>query len=214
MLNKKLSLFVLSAATAASMQAQSLLSGSLNDSFFQDPFGDDMFKEIAQIQQQVDKMFSHMQQRIDPYASSMANPSMGMYQLSAQNHFVDKGDHYEMVTNIPKSKENYIDIRTQNGMMTISAKIVHEEKQQANGIARTSKSIQSFQQNIPLASDADEGKIESKFSNGRLVIIVPKKQDTKAITPTPLRKLATTATPKKAVETGKTLSPQKAEQKK
>jgi HSP20 family protein len=99
-----------------------------------------------------------------------------MYKLSAQSDFVDKGDHYEMVTNIPESKENHIDIRTQNGMISISAKIVHEEEQKTNGMISTSKSIQSFQQSTSLPSDADEGKIKSEFKNGRLVIVIPKKQ--------------------------------------
>jgi HSP20 family molecular chaperone IbpA len=101
---------------------------------------------------------------------------MGMYKLSAQSDFTDKGDHYEMVTNIPESKENHIDIRTQNGMITISAKIVHEEEQKTNGMISTSKSIQSYQQSTSLPSDADEGKIKSEFKNGRLVITISKKQ--------------------------------------
>jgi HSP20 family molecular chaperone IbpA len=101
---------------------------------------------------------------------------MGMYKLSAQSDFIDKGDHYEMVTNIPESKENHIDIRTQNGMITISAKIVHEEQQKTNGMVSTSKSIQSFQQSTSLPADADEGNIKSEFKNGRLVITIGKKQ--------------------------------------
>ena len=139
---------------------------------------------------------------------------MGMYKLSAQSEFVDKGDHYEMVTNIPESKENHIDIRTQNGMISISAKIVHEEEQKTNGMISTSKSIQSFQQSTSLPSDADEGNIKSEFKNGRLIIVIPKKQGTaKAVVPAPAAKaepkvITPAPAAKPAVETVKIPAPQ------
>jgi HSP20 family molecular chaperone IbpA len=125
-----------------------------------------------------------MEQRMQQRSARLVHPSMGMYKLSAQSDFTDKGDHYEMVTNIPESKENHIDIRTRNGMISISAKIVHEEQQKTNGMISTSKSIQSYQQSTSLPSDADEGKIKSEFKDGRLVIVIPKKQGSaKAVTP-------------------------------
>ena len=177
MFRKKLSLLALPLVAAVSLQAQN----PFNDPFFNDPFGDDIFKEMIQMQRQMDEMFQRMQQRINQRSARLVHPSMGMYKLAAQSDFTDKGDHYEMVTNIPESKENHIDIRTQNGMITISAKIVHEEQQKTNGMISTSKSIQSFQQSTSLPADADEGNIKSEFKNGRLVITIGKKQETKTV---------------------------------
>jgi HSP20 family molecular chaperone IbpA len=210
MLRKKLSLLALPLVAAVSVQAQS----PFDDPFFQDPFGDDIFKEMMQMQRQMDEMFQRMQQRINQRSVRLVHPSMGMYKLSAQSEFVDKGDHYEMITNIPESKENHIDIRTQNGMISISAKIVHEEQQKTNGMISTSRSIQSFQQSTSLPSDADEGKIKSEFRNGRLVIVIPKKQGaSKAVVPAPSANAKPEATPapaaaKPAVETVKIPAPQ------
>jgi len=176
MFKKKFSLLVLPVVAAVSLHAQSPMNDPFNDPFFQDPFGDDIFKEMMQMQRQMDEMFSRMQQRINQRTARLIHPSMGMYRLSAQGQFVDKGDHYELVTNIPESKENKIDIRTQNGMLTLSAKIVHEEEQKNNGMVSISKSIQSYQQTTSLPANADEGKIGSVFKNGRLMITVGKKQ--------------------------------------
>ncbi len=175
MLKKKLSLLALPLVAAVSLQAQSPMNDPFNDPFFQDPFGDDIFKEMIQMQRQMDEMFRRMQQRINQRTARLVHPSMGMYKLSAQSEFVDKGDHYELVTNIPESKENHINIRTENGMLSITAKIVHEEQQKTNGMISTSKSIQSFQQTTSLPADADDANIKSEFRNGRLVIIVGKK---------------------------------------
>ncbi len=175
MLKKKLSLLALPLLAVVSLQAQNPMNDPFNDPFFQDPFGDDIFKEMIQMQRQMDEMFRRMQQRINQRSARLVHPSMGMYKLSAQSEFMDKGNHYELVTNIPESKENHINIHTENGMLSITAKIVHEEQQKTNGMISTSKSIQSFQQATSLPADADDSNIKSEFRNGRLVIIVGKK---------------------------------------
>jgi HSP20 family molecular chaperone IbpA len=96
-----------------------------DDPFFNDPFGDDIFKEMMQMQKEMDKMFERMQQRMDQRSSGLVNP-LGTYKMAVQNQIVDKGDHYELLTSIPESKENHIDIKTASGMMHITAKIVEE----------------------------------------------------------------------------------------
>lgn len=199
MFRKKLSLLALPLVAAVSLQAQN----PFNDPFFNDPFGDDIFKEMMQMQHQMDEMFQRMQQRINQRSARLVHPSMGMYKLATQSDFVDKGDHYELVTNIPESKENHIDIRTQNGMLTISAKIVHEEQQKTNGMISTSKSIQSFQQSTSLPADADEGNIQSEFKNGRLVISIGKKQKNSAVKQTMPASTPSATVTKPAVETVK-----------
>jgi len=195
MLKKKLSLLALPLVAAVSLQAQAPLNDPFNDPFFQDPFGDDIFKEMIQMQRQMDEMFRRMQQRINQRSVRLVHPSMGMYKLSAQSDFVNKGDHYEMVTNIPESKENHIDIRTENGMLTISAKIVHEEQQKTNGMISTSRSIQSFQQSTSLPADADPSAIKSEFKNGRLVITIGKKKGStqQSVTATPVKNVQSTS---------------------
>ena len=122
MLKKKLTLLALPLVAAVSLQAQSPVNDPFNDPFFQDPFGDDIFKEMSQMQQKMDEMFRKMQQRINQRSARLVHPGMGMYKLSAQSEFTDKGDHYELVTNIPESKENHINIRTENGCSPLRQK--------------------------------------------------------------------------------------------
>jgi len=202
MLSKKFTAIALSLIAAVSLQAQHPYHDPFDDPFFQDPFGDDIFKEMLQMQRQMDEMFARMQQRINQRTARLIHPSMGMYKLSAQGAFVDKGDRYELVTNIPESKENRIDIRTQNGMLSVSAKIVHEEKQTTNGMVSTSRSIQSFNQSLTLPNDADESAVSSSFKNGRLVISVAKKKTVSAAsTATAPAKPKVEKTQEKPVET-------------
>jgi len=166
MLNKKLSLFVLPFVAILSLQA--------NDPFLQDPFGDDIFKEMMQMQHNMDKMFERMHSRIQQRTTNQIAP-MGTYKIQQPSQFVDKNDYYEFVTTIPESKENQIDIHTENSVMAITAKIIQKyEQKTANGYS-SSSSMRMYQQSVPLPSDADEATINMGYVDGKLVISVKKK---------------------------------------
>jgi len=199
MLKKKLSLLLLPAVAAVSLQAQS----PMNDPFFSDPFGDNIFKEMMQMQQQMDEMFKRMEQRMYQRSTRLVSP-LGTYKLGAQSQFVDRGDHYVLVTNIPESKENHIDIKTENGTLYISAKIVHTQEQKSNGVVSSSRSVQMFQQSSTLPADADESKIKTAYEKGRLVVSIAKKAGAaKAAVQTPAQaqQPASQKVEKKALET-------------
>jgi len=169
MLRKKFSLLVLPLVATLSLQAQN----PFNDPFFNDPFGDDIFKEMLQMQKEMDQMFTRMQQRRQQRSSGLVSP-LGTYKMAVQNQFADKGDHYELMTNIPESKENHIDINTNNGVMSVSAKIVQEKENKTNTMVSTSRSVRMYQQSMPLPNDADESSIKVGYKNGKLVITVSK----------------------------------------
>jgi len=169
MLSKKLSLFVLSLVATLSLQAQD----PFNDPFFNDPFGDDIFKEMLQTQKKMDQMFSRMQHRRQQRSSGLVSP-LGTYKMAVQNQFADKGDHYALMTNIPESKENHIDVNTDNGMLSVSAKIVKEKENKNNNTVSTSRFVRMYQQSTSLPNDADENSIKAGYKNGKLVITVSK----------------------------------------
>jgi len=171
MLKKKLLLLSLPLVTALSLQA----SNPFDDPFFNDPFGDDIFKEMMQMQKNMDKMFERMQHRINQRSSGLVSP-LGTYKMSVMNQLQDKGDQYELETNIPESKENHIDINTANGMMNITAKIVQEKEVKNQYGVSQSQSVRMYQQSISLPVDADESAIKTTYKNGKLVIVIGKKK--------------------------------------
>ena len=175
MLSKKLSLLVLPIVATMSLQAQN----PFNDPFFNDPFGDDIFKEMLQMQKEMDQMFNRMHERMQQRSSGLLSP-LGTYKMTVRNQFVDKGDHYELMTNIPESKENHIDINTNNGVMSVSAKIVQEKENKTNTMVSTSRSVRMYQQSMPLPNDADENSIKADYKNGKLVITVSKNKTANA----------------------------------
>jgi HSP20 family molecular chaperone IbpA len=155
--SKKLSLFVLPVVATLSLQAN-------------DPFGDDIFKEMMHMQQNMDKIFNRMQQN----SSSFVKP-LSRYKTLQQERFVDKGDHYAYMTNIPESKENEIDIHAKDGEMSIRAKIIQKQVSKTANSYSSSSSMRMYQQSIPLPKDADEGSLKATYKSGKLIISVDKK---------------------------------------
>ena len=175
MLSKKLSLLVLPLVATLSLQAQN----PFNDPFFNDPFGDDIFKEMIQMQKEMDQMFTRMQERRQQRSSGLVSP-LGTYKMAVRNQFVDKGDAYELVTNIPESKENRIDVTTENGILSVSAKVIQEQENKTSNSVSTSRSVRMYQQSTPLPPDADESNIKAGYKNGKLVITISKNKTAKA----------------------------------
>jgi len=170
MLIKKLSLLALPLMATFSLQA----ANSFNDPFFQDPFGDNIFKEMLQMQRDMDKIFDRMQQRRQQRSSGLVNP-LGVYKMATQNQFIDKGDFYELLTNIPESKESHIDINTAKHVMSITAKIIHKQEHKTGNMHSRSSSVRMYQQSTSLPNNVDEGSIKTAYKNGKLIITIDKK---------------------------------------
>lgn len=173
MLNKKRLLFVLPLVATLSLHA--------NDPFFNDPFGDNIFKEMMDMQKDMDKMFQRMHQRMQQRTAGHIAP-LGSYKIQDNGNFIDKGAQYEYVTNIPESKENQIDIHSNNGIVSITAKIIQKkEVQTAHGFS-SSSSMRMYQQKLALPKDADENTLNMGYKDGHLVLTVDKKKNENNIT--------------------------------
>jgi len=165
MLENKLRLLMLPLLTSLTLQA--------NDPFMQDPFGDNIFKEMMQMQQEMDKMFNRMNQRIQQRSIRSVSP-IGTYKIAQPQAFVDKKDHYEYITSIPKNKENQIDINAKDGVMSITAKIIEKHENKTANSYSSSNSMRMYQQTIPLPTDADAGSISAEYKEEKLIILVNK----------------------------------------
>jgi len=167
MLTKKILFLTLPLIAALSLHA--------NDPFFNDPFGDDIFKEMIQMQKNMDKMFERMQHRMNQRSSGLVSP-LATYKMAVPNQLVDKGDYYELATNIPESKENHITIDTADGMMHIGAKVVQEKEEKSQYGVSQSRSVKMYQQSTSLPKDADESAITTLYRKGYLIVKIAKKQ--------------------------------------
>jgi HSP20 family protein len=177
---QKVSLLLLPFMMTLSLQA----NDPFNDPFFKDPFGDNIFKEMMEMQKEMDKMFERMHDRMQQRSHRQIAP-MGTFKIDSQGQFIDQGDHYTLTTTIPESKDNQIDISSQNGMISITAKIIQKQENNTTRGYSSSSSMRMYQQSMRLPGDADEATINMGYEDGKLVISVKKKAgvDTPKIVP-------------------------------
>ena len=178
MIVKKLSLVLLPVALTLSLHA----TDPFDDPFFKDPFGDQIFQEMRQMQQNMDKMFEKMQDRMNQRASGQITP-LGTYKINKRNDFVDKGKHYEYMTDIPENKENQIEINAKDGVLSITAKIIQKQESNTTKSYSTSSSMQMYQQSLSLPTDADEGSLKASYKDKKLMITIEKKKEVQKIIP-------------------------------
>ncbi len=179
MFGKNISLLLLSLATTVSLHA--------SDPFMSDPFGDDIFSEMMQMQKEMDRMFERMHQRMQQRSQALISP-IGTYKVATQSQFVDRGDHYEFRTDIPESKENTINVSVSNHILTVDAKVVKKEETKRAGVVSYQSYMSMYQRSLPLPVDADESSMKNEYKGGYLTISFKKKAAPKPVQVTKVSK--------------------------
>ncbi|MGB5507202.1 MAG: Hsp20/alpha crystallin family protein [Sulfurovum sp.] len=172
MFSKKISLFILPLIAISSLQA--------NDPFFNDPFGDDIFKEMYQMQKEMDKIFERMNERMEQRTKLWNYPSrqnlIPKNNIRSQSELIDKGTHYEYNTQIPESKNNQIDISIVDGILHLKATVDTVKKSNQSNMKMQQHYISMIQRSETLPNDTDPSTLKSEYKNGVLVLILQKKK--------------------------------------
>jgi HSP20 family molecular chaperone IbpA len=172
MFRKITSLLVLPFMAIVSLQA--------NDPFFDDPFGDDIFKEMYQMQKEMDKIFERMQERMDQRSKLWNYPTRQTFipgdRIRTASLFEDKGTHYEYNTQIAEGPDNQIDISINNDVLHFKARIDTNKKTKNQNMQMQQHSVSMIQRSETLPQDADPRSLKSVYKNGLLVLTLQKKK--------------------------------------
>ena len=173
MLSKKILLFILPLIAMSSLQA--------NDPFFNDPFGDDIFKEMYQMQKDMDKIFERMHQRMEQRTQLWNNQTRQSLipnnnSMIRQSALVDKGTYYEYNTQIPESQNNQIDIAIKDGVLHLKATVDTVKKSNQSNMNMQQHYVSMMQRSERLPNDADPSSLKSEYKNGIFVLTLQKKK--------------------------------------
>ena len=172
MFSKKISFFMLPLLAVGALQAE--------EPFLADPFGDEIFKEMYQMQKEMDKIFERMQQRMEERAKHWNYPGsqslMSNSPVAGKSTLVDKGTHYEYDTQIPENKNNQIDISIEEGILHFKAKVERASKTEQAERRTQQRFVSMVQRSERLPEDADPGSLKSEYRNGMLVLTLQKKK--------------------------------------
>lgn len=157
------------------------------DPFFDDPFGDDLFKEMYQMQKEMDRIFERMHQRMQQRSQQLDQPNMQFHipSLAPSNEsmFIDKGTHYLYNTGIDANEENEINLSVKNGILTFKARVTHSSKTRQKGMAAQQSYTSVMQRSQTLPDDADEQSIKMEEREGMIVVTIQKKKGSPKSTP-------------------------------
>lgn len=172
MFSKKIAFFVLPFMTMVSLQA--------NDPFFDDPFGDDIFKEMYEMQKEMDKVFERMHERMNQRTKLWNYPTRQTFipgnRMRTESLLEDKGTHYEYHTQIPENQNNQIDISINNGVLHLKATVDTIKKSNEPHMKMQQHYVSMIQRSETLPQDADARSLKSEYKNGLLVLTLQKKK--------------------------------------
>ncbi len=92
----------------------------------------------------------------------------------------EEDDKYVISADIPGVKPEDIDIQTENKVLTVRGERKVEHNEEKDGYIRRERVSGSFERSFRLPDVADLDKIEAKYENGELHILVPKRKEATA----------------------------------
>jgi len=149
-----------------------------------DPFGsvfqdDPFFKDFQKLQADMDKVFENFRKNAFSRMPKMNIPSdlkSGFGSMNLKTDVVDKGDHYEVVADLPNVDKSNIDVSAKDGILSIKAQSKKSNKEKkGDKIIHQERFIGSFYRSMTLPKDANEGAVKTEFKDGVLTVIIPKK---------------------------------------
>lgn len=134
---------------------------------------------IAQLHEEMDRVFDSMFQNFGFRSHSSHFPSTGLDSNSAllrPNVDVSSNDiAHTIKVEVPGVEQDDINIEIADGTLTISGEKKQESEEKNKHFYHMERSYGSFQRILSLPEDVDESAINASFKNGVLTINLPRK---------------------------------------
>lgn len=90
-------------------------------------------------------------------------------------------DEYTITADLPDVKKDDVDVRVEEGLLTISGERSHEaeKKDKKKKFHRIERSFGKYVRSFRIPDDVDSGKVDAGFKNGVLTVHLPKSEEKK-----------------------------------
>ncbi|RTZ58552.1 MAG: hypothetical protein DSZ33_05735 [Gammaproteobacteria bacterium] len=94
---------------------------------------------------------------------------------------VEQDDAYKIIVDLPGVTQDDIDVTVHEGVLTINAerKAENIEKDDQGRVIRQERRYGKYIRSVKLAQDVQEDKVEAKYKDGVLELVLPKKEEVK-----------------------------------
>lgn len=97
-------------------------------------------------------------------------------------NILEKSDSYDLALSAPGFDKADFAIKLDGNILTVSAEKINEQKAAVDKVIRKEFSTKSFKRSFTVDEKIEAGNISAKYENGILNVVLPKKEQAKAIT--------------------------------
>lgn len=94
--------------------------------------------------------------------------------ISPRIELKEKDSEIEVSAELPGLKENDIEVTLTDNVLSIRGEKKHERKEEEKGYTYSERSYGVFERRIPLDAEVLADRVEAKFADGVLTVILPK----------------------------------------
>lgn len=132
--------------------------------------------DLATLSQRMDRLFDELMGR-RLRRSGDENAIRGTW--SPAVNILEKQDAIHIQADLPGLKAEDVEVTVDNGMLTIRGERRFEETSEGETYHRVERAYGIFERTFSLPNSVDTGKIEAKFANGEMDVILPKREESK-----------------------------------
>lgn len=88
----------------------------------------------------------------------------------------ETSDYYLLCVDVPGMSQKDVNLSLANGRLSISGERRHDERKDDKNFRRFERSYGRFQRSFQLPQDIDESKVQARYENGVLEIMIPKSE--------------------------------------
>jgi HSP20 family protein len=129
----------------------------------------DPFRELTALQTEVNRLFSRLGGGVVSERQSWT-PAIDV---------IETDDAIKLKAELPGMDPKDISIEVQDNVLTVSGERRFEEEVKEDKYYRIERRYGSFSRSLALPQTADESKVEAKYENGLLEVIIPKTETAK-----------------------------------
>lgn len=146
-------------------------------------------QNMQQMQSQMEEGVSEMQKAIIAMTRELQKASkedpvlaeiFGSMPLPKALAFEDNGSRYTLTLDVPKDAKSSVDVKVKNGMLIVTIHQVVQEAHEENGVMVKKELTRKKEVLVTVPEDAMIEKLETKYDDGKLRLIVPKLPKPKA----------------------------------
>lgn len=136
------------------------------------PAARDLWQPLQSLRQEIDTLFDNFGRVLG--GGGLFSQAAAVWPLAPAVDLAETDDRYELTAELPGLKEKDLEITVADHSLVIRGEKKEEREETRKDYHLAERRYGSFERRFPLPENAVPGKIEARFKNGVLMIVLPK----------------------------------------